>query len=163
MRGHSLARIIGSRIKYLKDKNREYDLAGTIRSVMDDVEQIARFTAPRYLSCYIDLLRLHLEQQGRSDLASQMPDVNLWLEFGASQQTQLSMMGLGLSRTSAIALSEFIVDDKLSETAVIEKIAELKLDSLGIPLAIVREIKALLRPRKADSELDEAGVDQGKS
>ncbi len=75
------------------------DLAGTIRSVMDD----------------IDVLQHHLKQVDRADLSEQMPNVNLWLGFGASQQTQLSMMGLGLSRTTAIALSEFIVDDSLMD------------------------------------------------
>ena len=77
----------------------------------------------------------------------EVPDVNIWLEFGASQQTQLSMMGLGLSRTTAIALSEFILDDNLSEDAVIQRIALLSIESLGLPLAIQREVQTLVQKK----------------
>ncbi|HAW29475.1 MAG TPA: DEAD/DEAH box helicase [Planctomycetaceae bacterium] len=147
MRGLPLSRIIGSRISYFEKKKRDYNLASTIRSVMDDVEQVARFAAPRYLSCYIDILKYHLQQIERLDLVDEVPDVNIWLEFGASQQTQLSMMGLGLSRTTAIALSEFILDDNLSEDAVIQRIALLSIESLGLPLAIQREVQTLVQKK----------------
>jgi hypothetical protein len=145
MRGFPLRRLISSLIAYYEGKNREYELAKVIRDVMQDVEQVARFLAPRYLSCYIDVLRHHLLNVERSDLVDQVPDVNLWLEFGASQQTQLSMMGLGLSRTTAIALSEFIVDDNLTEPEVLQRIFALSIESLGLPLAIQREVKSLVR------------------
>jgi hypothetical protein len=145
MRGFPLSRLISSLIAYYEGKNREYELAKVIRDVMQDVEQVARFLAPRYLSCYIDVLRHHLLNVERSDLVDQVPDVNLWLEFGASQQTQLSMMGLGLSRTTAIALSEFIVDDNLTEPEVLQRIFALSIESLGLPLAIQREVKSLVR------------------
>jgi hypothetical protein len=143
MKGHPLALIIKSRIKYFEKNNREYVLAQTIRSVMDDVEQVARFIAPRYLSCYIDLLRYYLEQNEQGEIANQLPDVNLWLEFGASQQTQLSLMGLGLSRTTAIAVSELITDHDLSEAAALQRLRDLNIESLGLPLAIQREVSAL--------------------
>lgn len=144
MRGFPLNRLISSLISWNEQKKREYELAKVIRDVMQDVEQVARFLAPRYLSCYIDILRHHLVNVERGDLIDQVPDVNVWLEFGASQQTQLSMMGLGLSRTTAIALSEFIVDDNLTEAEVLQRIAALTIESLGLPLAIQREVKTLL-------------------
>ena len=144
MRGFPLSRIILERIRYEKRKDRQFELASLIRGVMEDVEQIARFVAPKYLACYIDLLKLHLVAAERQDLVDGIPDVNVWLEFGASQQTQLSMMGLGLSRTSAIALSELIADDSLSENLVLDKLRLLNLDGLNLPNAIVREVKALL-------------------
>ncbi len=144
MRGFPLNRLISSLISWNEQKKREYELAKVIRDVMQDVEQVARFLAPRYLSCYIDILRHHLVDIERMDLVDQVPDVNVWLEFGASQQTQLSMMGLGLSRTTAIALSEFIVDDNLTEAEVFQRIAALTIESIGLPLAIQREVKTLL-------------------
>lgn len=144
MRGFPLSRLINALIAYYEGKNRKYELAKVIRSVMQDVEQVARFLAPRYMTCYIDVLRHHLQQVDRADLVDQVPDVNIWLEFGASQQTQLSMMGLGLSRTTAIALSEFIVDDNLSESEALARISELSIESLGLPLAVQREIMQLV-------------------
>lgn len=144
MRGFSLNRLIGSQISYYERLNISYKLANVIRDVMTDVEQIARFVAPRYISCYIDLLRHHLANIGREDLLDRLPDVNVWLEFGASQPTQLSMMGLGLSRTTAIVLSEYILDDSLSEAEVLTRIMSLSIESLGLPLAIEREIHDLM-------------------
>ena len=151
MRGFPLNRLIGSLIAWNEKKKRDYELAKVIRDVMQDVEQVARFLAPRYLSCYIDILRHHLLSIDRADLADQVPDVNIWLEFGASQQTQLSMMGLGLSRTTAIALSEFIVDDNLSESEVLARISGLSIESLGLPMAIQREIKTLVGESQTNS------------
>ena len=43
MRGYPLSRLITSRIRYLERKKREVRLAVLIRSVMSDVENIARF------------------------------------------------------------------------------------------------------------------------
>ena len=151
MRGKSLSFLIRSRLEYFKKISAEKSLAVVIRSVMDDVEQIARFAAPRYVSCYIDVLRYHLDGLGRSDLAQQLPEVSLWLEFGASQQTQLSLMGLGLSRTTAVALSEYIFEDNLSEQEVLQKLYRLELISLDIPLAVFREASKLLSSRPESS------------
>ena len=144
MRGFPLSRLINALIAYYEAKKRPYKLANVIRDVMQDVEQVARFLAPRYMTCYIDVLRHHLQQVNRADLVDQVPDVNIWLEFGASQQTQLSLMGLGLSRTTAIALSEFIVDDDLNESEVLKRISDLNVESLGLPLAVQREIMQLV-------------------
>ena len=58
MQGYPLARIISSREQYYGSD----DLAGLIRNSMKDVEEIARFQAPKFLACYVDLLRAYLER-----------------------------------------------------------------------------------------------------
>jgi hypothetical protein len=60
------------------------------------------------------------------------------------QQTQLNMMGLGLSRTAAVTLSEYIADDNLSEAAVIDSLKELNLDAMNLPVALITEVKRLI-------------------
>jgi hypothetical protein len=117
MRGHSLARLISARISYYEKKG-PVNVATMIRAVMDDVEQIARFEAPKYLACYLDVLKFHLDQIDKADLAAEMPDLTMMLELGVSRDTELALMGLGLSRTSAIALSGVIVADDLSREQV---------------------------------------------
>jgi hypothetical protein len=62
------------------------------------------------------------------------------------------MMGLGLSRTTAIALSEFIVDDNLTEAEVLQRIFALSIESVGLPLAIQREVKSLVRDSGPEDE-----------
>ncbi len=117
MRGFPLSRLIVDRLTHSKE---DRSTASIIRAVMEDVEQIARFEAPKGLNCYSDLLRFYLRSSARVDLAEQIPDLSLLLEFGVSQQTQLALIGCGLSRTSAIALSEIIAANDLGESQVRE-------------------------------------------
>lgn len=135
MRGHPLARLISDR----ENRYPSEPLPKLIRDSMDDVERVARFLAPKYVSCYTDILRHFLVSSGRGDLANLLPDLTLWLEFGASQQTQLSLMSLGLSRTSAIFLSDFIPDDSLDEEGCIRWLRETNLKSLDLPRLVIQE------------------------
>jgi hypothetical protein len=139
MRGFPLARLIASRIDYLKRKNREYKLPNEIRDVMKDVEQVARFQAPKYLACYTDVLALHLRQIGR-EAEEELPDISMMLELGVSRVTEVSLMALGLSRTSAVALSEFIVADDLGRVEVSDWVRENRELQLGLPVLVQREI-----------------------
>jgi hypothetical protein len=139
MRGYPLARLISSRINYLQTRNRSYKLPNEIRDVMRDVEQVARFQAPKYLACYTDVLVLHFEQQGRTDIP-QLPDISMMLELGVSRITEVSLMALGLSRTSTVALSEFIVADDLGRDAVVEWIQQNRELQEGLPALVQREV-----------------------
>jgi hypothetical protein len=145
MRGYSLARLIADRIKNLRDRGENPNIPATIREVMEDVEKIARFEAPKHLTCYTDLLSVHLEEVGRPELALGMPDLNVMLEFGVALQTQLSVMGLSLSRTSAIALSEIIASDSLTETEVIQWLTDNPWYDEDLPELVKREIRDMLQ------------------
>jgi hypothetical protein len=142
MRGFPLSRLITGRINYFERNRREYKTADVIRSVMEEVEQIARFEAPKALAAYRDILEVHLESLGRQDLIERLPDLSVLLELGVGQQTQVSLVGIGLSRTSAIVLSELIAADNLTEQEVIRWIAEnraLWVES-DLPALVKREI-----------------------
>jgi hypothetical protein len=154
MRGYPLARIISEREEYYGST----DIEGLIRDTMKDVEEIARFQAPKYLSCYVDLLRVHLEQVGRIDLVDRLFELNVLLEFGVSLRTQLSFMALGLSRSSAIAVSELIHHDDLDEQGCIAWLLENEWMTEGLPMLIQREISALLHNREESEEPQ--GIDE---
>ncbi|HDY7410191.1 TPA: hypothetical protein RRF29_005404, partial [Klebsiella pneumoniae] len=66
MRGYPLARLISERISHLKRKKKEYKEPSVIRNVMEDVERVARYQAPKLLSCYNDLLRHFYISEGRA-------------------------------------------------------------------------------------------------
>ncbi|WP_298338259.1 DEAD/DEAH box helicase [Ferrimicrobium sp.] len=140
MRGTSLAKLIDGRIGYLQRNNRPYKLPKEIRDVMHDVEQVARFQGPKYLACYTDVLFLHLRQQGR-EVTSDLPDISMMLELGVSRVTEVSLMVLGLSRTSAVALSEFIVPDSLSREEVTSWVNEHRDVLNELPALVRREIE----------------------
>ncbi|HEV7808406.1 MAG TPA: DEAD/DEAH box helicase [Solirubrobacteraceae bacterium] len=148
MRGYPLARLIASRIDYMQKHNRDYKLPNEIRDVMRDVEQVARFQAPKYLACYTDVLSLHFQQEGRTDIP-ELPDISMMLELGVSRITEVSLMALGLSRTSAIALSEFIVADELGRDGVVEWIRENRELQEGLPALVRREVDEVLGPPPA--------------
>ena len=140
LRGHSLQRMILSDIKWHGQKKRDYKLPSLIRDTMRNIEEIARFLAPKYTSCYIDLLRWQLESHGLESLAKEIPELHVWLEFGASQKTQLSLMALGMTRTSAASLMELIVDDSLDEDAAVEWIRNQDLESSELPRSVIAEV-----------------------
>lgn len=155
MRGFPLARLIADRIDYLRRNNRSVNLPNEIRYVMRDVEQVARFQAPKYLACYSDVLNIYLRETGREDL-EERADITMMLELGVSRTTEVSLMALGLSRTSAVALSEFIVADDLSREEAAAWIRENPEPQLGLPALVRREIASVfgLRQVAGDRETD---------
>jgi len=147
MNGYPLRRIIASREQYYLNKNGKIELSKLIRETMTDVETYARFIAPKYLTCYIDVLRLHLKSIARIDLLSQLKELNILLEFGVSQTTQLSLMGLGLSRSSTIIISEFITKDSLDKPSCLEWLKENDWITNDMPDIVKREVLNLIQKK----------------
>ena len=54
-------------------------------------------------------------------------------------------MGLGLLRTTAIAISEFIAQDTLDEQQATQKLRDMGICSLGLPIATEREVHMLAK------------------
>lgn len=146
LEGQSLSKMIRKNIEWHKEVKRVFKLPTLIRSTMELVEQVARFKAPKYLSAYIDVLHLHLRQAGRSDLIGDGLDIGTQLEFGVSSKTLLSLMELGLSRMSAVALYEKISRDDLDKSECVAWVIERQgqLDAMDIPAIIVREVREQL-------------------
>ena len=90
----------------------------------------------------MDVLHLHLREIGRDDLIDESLDIGTQLEFGISSKTLLSLMELGLSRMSAVALYEKIARDDLNKEECIDWISERisQFESMNIPSIIAREI-----------------------
>ena len=148
LKGYSLATMIRRNIDYHRTRGRSFNLPVLIRNTMELVEQTARFRAPKYFSAYMDVLHAHLLAIGRTDLIEDELDIGTQLEFGVSSRTLLSLMELGLSRMSAVALYERIARDDLGQEACIAWVAErdAQFEGMGIPAIIVREIRAKLLP-----------------
>lgn len=143
LKGKSLAEIIRRNVAWHEEAGRAYQLPGLIRDTMGLVEQIARFRAPKYLSAYMDVLHLHFAQIGRDDLIDHNLDIGTQLEFGVSSRTLISLMELGLSRMTAVALYEKMAQENLDQDQarnwVMDRAAQL--DSLDLPVIIVRELR----------------------
>ncbi|MBI9019034.1 MAG: DEAD/DEAH box helicase [Phycisphaerae bacterium] len=148
MRGYPLSRIIANRKRHYESKETPIKLPALIRNTMKDVEEFARFQAPKYLSCYINILQLHFQQIERQDLNDRLMDVNILLEFGVSQATQLSLIGIGLSRSSAIYVSEFIANDSLNESECLSWLNENNWMANDMPELIKAEISTVLENKR---------------
>jgi hypothetical protein len=150
MRGRPLPALIKARIKYERSKksaSEETVVAAAIRNTMRDVEQFARFEAPKYLTCYLDIL-LQFIDSSKADVRLPDIDLEMMLEMGVSRPTELSMMTLGLSRSSAVALEPNVLDDALDREGALEWLRKADLGDYDLPALVVAEIEAVLTRNK---------------
>jgi hypothetical protein len=147
MRGYSIARLVESSWSYWRTRGKK--LAFVIRQTLAEIDEFARFRFAKYSSCYVDILRLHLSQRGRVDLLQSIPRLNLWLEFGTSVETQLSLISLGLSRSTAIEISEIIARDDLSRGEALSWLRGIDPQQFGLSPIIEREILRVLGRNEA--------------
>lgn len=144
MRGYGLARIISDNIDYHVRNDKKANKASIIRNTMQDIEDYARFKFLKYISCYNEILAQAFKIKNRFDLVDMIPDLNLPLEFGVSKQTQVSLMGLGLSRNTTILLDEYISNENLSPAECLKWLRNAALDSYNLNEICIREIKKIL-------------------
>lgn len=140
MRGWPLPRLIDGQLKYQETHNISRNVPATIRKVMEEVETVARFAAPKYLGCYVDVLRQHLEEKQQAELIGKMEDFQILLEYGVSSITEMSLLALGLSRTSAVLVFELMIKSDLDEGGCLAWFAENDPEDLDLPAAVRREI-----------------------
>lgn len=141
MRGVPLSIIIDNRANWRRDQGEEVSYPRLIRQVMADVEDIARFEAPRYLSCYADVVA-----QAAGELGRQMDvdavDIEMMLELGVPRPTDMSFISVGLSRATTRAISGFVLEPTLSPAECAKWIETVDLEELELPAFAVREIVA---------------------
>ena len=87
MQGHPLRRLIEDAIKFNVEehesrKRKLKSIHTIIRDTMREVEEFARFKAPKYISCYTDILKIFLTEQGKLDLYPKDYPFYRFLEFG---------------------------------------------------------------------------------
>jgi len=143
MKGRPLAYLIAKRIE-INSKRGNRNVARDIRNTMKDVDEVARFAAPRYLACYLDILKVHLDRTDRAGDAELLPDISMMLELGVARTTEVSMMAIGLSRATAIALEEFVSQDDLTPEECVDWLRQAGLDTLELPELVKREISETL-------------------
>lgn len=148
MLGQSLRDLIQDAYEYRLQKrrsNREPSIASVIRTVMSDVEQHLRFRYVKYTSCYNDLLRYALVSTGNEDAVKQLPSLPLYLELGASSNTMVSLIGLGLTRTTAGILAKRSVNSDLGRIDAARWLRAQNLEGSGMPSLVLREVSETLR------------------
>ncbi|MCP2080806.1 UNVERIFIED_ORG: superfamily II DNA or RNA helicase [Methylorubrum zatmanii] len=141
MLGWPLPRIIQTQI----DRNPGKSTRKIIRDTLNVIETEVRFQSVRMFTCYNSILVYALDEFGYVDLASAVPGIPLYLEVGASDQTMISFVGLGLSRAVATRLNDLAGDKNLSPAKAIEWLAGRSIDSLGLSPLLAEEVRNILK------------------
>ncbi len=144
MRGDSLPQLINSSIKYYKKHNPSKSTASIIRETMENIENDLRFRYVKYFTCYNSLLAHSLVSKSFHEYVDVIPDVPLYLEMGGSSGSMINMMALGLSRTTAESLIEFMTDKEMDIHDIKSWLRNQKIEQFDIATACINEIKELL-------------------
>jgi len=155
LEGWTLPRIIEARVKYDQEQGKPRKIADVIRETLELVENIARFAAPRYLSAYEDVLYHYLKEIGKEELVENELNIGTALEFGVSTQTLVSLMSIGLSRMTAVAINEAVAN---SELDIDETLRWLEgnydnLEAFGIASLMIEEV-AIHIGRSTETEIE---------
>ena len=144
MRGQPLSKLIRDSIEYYKKKGDSRSIDTICREVMSEIENFARFRFVKESSCYVDILKYFLLKKGELELLENIPDLSLWLEFGVYEETQISLLALGLSRQSAITLSEQIPNSDFGKKQALEWLLATDLSNYDFSPIIISEIESML-------------------
>ncbi|WP_445453167.1 DEAD/DEAH box helicase [Flavobacterium sp. 25HG05S-40] len=140
MKGRPLSFLISGSQKSYENKGSDKKLKTIIREVMENIESFVRFRFARDSGCYIDILRYFLESKNNRELLDQIPQLNLWLEFGVSQKTHLSLLSIGLTRSSVIELSNYITNTQMSKSECLKWLKEQDFQQFDISEIIIDDI-----------------------
>lgn len=139
-----LNRIIASRLAYLRYQGSDQSLTASIRELLKTLEEAIRFRLVKYYMAYNSVLDLVLRERGDAATANALEPFHVYLECGASDRVALSLIALGLSRATALALRDKVqFPDDASPEDCLAKLATLDLAALAIPSLCLREVKDL--------------------
>lgn len=144
MRGYGLARIISDNIRWNQKQNSNKKLATIIRDTMREIEEFARFRFLKYTTCYLDVLKYYFVSTDNVEAIKKIPEISLWLEFGASKTTQISLMSMGFTRTAALELSELMVSDDYDKAKCMNWFSKNEVHSMDISPTILQEVDKIL-------------------
>lgn len=139
MRGNHMSEMIADALKKSPSKN----VSSAIRGVMEDIDNKLRFKYVKYITCYNDILIAALIKTNNEDLISTIPNIPLYLELGASAETMINFMELGLSRTTSKVLLDHIKRQNMSLQEVKDYINSMDLESFTISPICIKEIRGI--------------------
>ena len=146
MRGVTYSELLQNRIDN-NNKTRKRGEANPnteARRLFEDIENALRFRYVKYTRCYIDLLEHALTITENSDYITSIPPIYLFLELGACSKTMMSLIGLGVSRTTSLVLSEKAPRTDMDTISVKKWLSGMSLNHFELPKVLKDEVKVLL-------------------
>lgn len=141
-----LRAIIDERLQWLTDNALDAEPTETIANIMKAIETDLRFRYTRNIRAYIDVIAFALRENGKRDLADHISPMHLYLECGAADGLVLSLIAIGVSRTTAILLGDLRLFSRSATPEVCQSVLRLyAIRNLPLPEICRRELEALRR------------------
>ncbi len=144
MRGTSYSELLQDQINYQKEKKKNPNVNTEARTLFKKIDSKLRFEYVKFTKCYNDLLKYVIEETRTTEEIPVLPPLHLYLELGACSGTTISLIGLGMSRTSAALLSGFIIKTSLDEAEVQQWLKKTNLVALGVPDTVISEVNRII-------------------
>lgn len=147
MRGSSYAELLADQLKYKKSKrrdNKDPNVNTEARDLFKTIDSKLRFEYVKFTKCYNDLLYYLLSDAKNKEKVAEIPPLHLFLEIGACSGTMISLIGLGISRTSAGLLTQKATKTGMDEREAEQWLRNQNLKALDIPDTVINEVKRIL-------------------
>jgi hypothetical protein len=95
----------------------------------------------KFSKCYNDLLSYLLRELHEEGYVSSIPPLHLFLELGGSSNTMISLIGMGLSRTSAAQIMPYMISTSMKRNEIERWLMYNNLHALGLPKTVLTEIE----------------------
>ena len=105
MQGETIRSLLRSRLQRAGVSDDAVAVNKHIRELFREIEDDLRYKYVKYTSVYNEVLEAVLSTKKLLSEDEKLVPLHLFLEFGASSETLISLMSIGLSRTSAILLA----------------------------------------------------------
>lgn len=144
MKGTPIPMIIDDQHARELKRNPNHAIAKSINETLEYIEKDIRFTYVKLTSCYNNLLKHALIQKGFLEEAEHLVSLPLFLEVGASSQTMMSFIGMGLSRITAKKLTDKAGRQSLGVAEAKPWLRRQNLEALGFSPILINEIRKIL-------------------
>jgi replicative superfamily II helicase len=148
MKGTSLKDLVSNKIERANAKGDPDKINAAIRDLFEDLESELRYKYVKYTRIYHDVVGAVLIERGMVEESQSLLPIHLFLEYGAANQTLISLMALGLSRTSALLFKSFLsLRDELSVSECQSYLNAVNIDRIELPALCKAEVSKIRRMR----------------
>lgn len=146
MRGDSYRELLQNRIDH-KNRTRKRGTANVnteARGLFEDIESGVRFRYVKFSKCYNDILCYLLKESHQEELQNSLPPLHLYLELGASSNTMINLIGMGISRTAATQIARTMLNSSMTTEEIRTWMKKHNLKALNLSDSVIAEIQEIL-------------------
>ena len=146
MRGDSYRELLQNRIDH-KNRTRKRGTANVnteARGLFEDIESGVRFRYVKFSKCYNDILCYLLKKSHQEELQNSLPPLHLYLELGASSNTMINLIGMGISRTAATQIARTMLNSSMTTEEIRIWMKRHNLKALNLSDSVIAEIQEIL-------------------